>query len=107
MELRTVDANIGNSVLEVFISSPSRSEGIPMSRQKVNGLTAAGLTACCFLVYIASTQAFGPRLDLADVDGANGISIWGVDERDMSGDSVAHIGDFNGGRLSRSVNRSE
>ena len=35
-------------------------------------------------------------IDLANLDGASGFSIQGVDAQDLSGFSVAGVGDFNG-----------
>ncbi|MEI4234456.1 hypothetical protein V8324_16405, partial [Roseovarius sp. D22-M7] len=46
-------------------------------------------------VIFGSTQAYGPSLDLADLDGIDGFRLDGVAREDNSGSSVAGAGDVN------------
>ena len=47
-------------------------------------------------VVFGSSSGFAPGLDLSALDGANGFTLNGIDERDVSGISVSAAGDING-----------
>jgi hypothetical protein len=58
-----------------------------------NGLGNAGES---YIVFGGPSVGAGGSLDLASLDGTNGLVLNGIDEQDLSGGSVASAGDVNG-----------
>jgi hypothetical protein len=55
------------------------------------GLAAAGVVA----LSTPAMAAFPPEINLSELDGSNGFTIYGIGERDASGSSVSAAGDVN------------
>ncbi|MCC5609541.1 cadherin-like domain-containing protein [Nostoc sp. CHAB 5834] len=57
-----------------------------------NGKERAGESYVVF----GNSSGFGASLNLSDLNGSNGFIINGIDENDLSGNSISSAGDFNG-----------
>ena len=71
----------GDGIDDVIIGAPNAS--------RVNSYSGAS-----FVVF-GSDQGFTSPLNLSDLDGNNGLAIYGAAESDFSGISVSNAGDFN------------
>ena len=78
----------GDGIGDFIIGAPTAG---PTSNSNA-GNTNAGESYVVF----GSSGGFSPSLDLSMLDGTNGFVILGVDEQDLSGDSVSGAGDVNG-----------
>ena len=99
LNLASLDGNNGfllRGVDENDLSGFSVSDAGDVNGDGIDDIIIGALSAVESYVVFGNSEGFDAEIDLANLDGSNGLVIRGIDERDSFGSSVSGAGDVNG-----------